>query len=380
MAVRVVVVGQGVIGLASARALAEGGARVTVVEGSARSREASWAAAGLLGAGSEADGEGPWFRFLWDAMRGWPATIADLRAETGVDVAHDDRGTVHVAFDDAEAHALEARLSFLSAAGFPAEGLDAARALKREPTLGAGVARALWVGDPRLDARRLWDAYEASCRARGVETLPGRAVEALVTDGDRVRGVVAGGEEVRADVVVLAAGAWTEGLAALAGLHLPVVPVKGQMACVPAVPGTPSHAVFHGSWYAVPLRGRGTVLGTTSEEGVFERAVSPAVVARIRAEVGRFLPALARPEPFETWSGLRPRLPDLRPAIGPVPGRPGLVVATGHYRNGILLAEATGRLVAGAVLGGGAAIPRAFAPGRFRALEAPRPATVARRR
>src|SRR5262245_46928825 len=173
MSLRALVVGQGLIGLSTARALAARGASVEAIESSVRSREASWAAAGILGAGSEPTSDGPVFRLLWDSLRDWPRVADALRAETGIDPRLDDTGTILAALDDADEADLEARARFLEETGFPAAWLSGDDARRREPGLSNAVRAALWLGESRIDNRRLWDAYESSCRRRGVTLRSG---------------------------------------------------------------------------------------------------------------------------------------------------------------------------------------------------------------
>ncbi len=363
---RAAVVGGGVIGLACARALAGCGVETTVFEGSKEAREASWAAAGILGAGSESVSDTPLFRLAREALALWPSVLADLARETGIAVAMHDDGTLYVGLDDHDREEIAARGAFLSGAGFPSAVLSASEARAREPAIAKDALGALWIGEARLDNREQVRAYRASCERRGVRLRWGESVSALLDRGGTVEGVRAGHGTVLADAVVLASGAWSEALARTAGLALPTVPVKGQMVRLSAPDGLIRHVVKRGMSYAVPQPGKGIVLGTTAETVGFDRTLSDASLDAVVANAVRLVPALGSLPRSESWAGFRPRLPDLLPAIGPVLSRPGLFVATGHFRNGILLAEVTGRRVADAVLG--RADPRftAFSPERFR--------------
>jgi glycine oxidase len=365
MAQKVVVVGAGVIGLASARALAARGDQVVVVDGSTGSREASWAAAGILGAGTENQADGPLFRFALAAHRGWPALVASLEAETGVDLRYRTEGTLLVALEDADLPPLEARLALLPAHGIEARWLDGDEARRIEPRLAPAVRAALWIREGRLDNRHLWQAYEVSCRHRGVPRHTNEAVQTVVERGGRVVGVRTDTGTIEADAVVLAAGAWSEGLARASGFHLPMTPVKGQLLRLGAPDGWLSRIVKRGIHYVVPHGAHGLVAGTTAEEVGFDRGLHEEALEGILAGTGRFLPEVRTLPRTEAWAGFRPRLPDFLPAIGPVAGRPGLVVATGHYRNGILLCEVTGRAAAAAVHGERDPLTAAFDPSRF---------------
>jgi glycine oxidase len=359
------VVGGGVIGLSCARALAARGTSVTLFEGSSEAREASWAAAGILGAGCEHASDSPLFRLGLDAFRLWPETLSALRAETGIDAGFHGEGTVLVALEEADLADLDARARFLAAAGFPAERWDPAALAREEPAVTRDALGGLSIREGRLDNRALWRAYDASCRARGVAVRTGEPVLGLASQGERVVGVRTPAGEARADAVVLASGAWSEALGRAAGVALPTVPVKGHIARVEAPAGLLSRIVKRGPRYAVPREGAGLLLGTTAETVGFDRSVDPGAIAGILEACARLVPALSGARAVETWAGLRPRLEDGAPAIGAVRSRPGLFVATGHFRNGILLAEVTGRMVADAVLGRTDPRAAAFSPERF---------------
>jgi glycine oxidase len=368
MGPRVLVVGAGVIGLAVARSLASRGAAVVVLDASPEAREASWAAGGILGVGSESVADGPLFRLPLDAFRSWPGVAADLERETGEKLDFRADGTLLLAFDDAEAAALDARGTFHRAAGLACPLLDGAAARRVEPRISPTTRAALLLPEGRLDNRALWRALLASCRARGVHVRLGCAVTSLVgadSDAAAVAGAHTAEGVERADAVVIAAGAWSRSLANATGLALPTVPVKGHMIRLAAPDGFLSHVVKRGAFYLVPHAGQGLVIGTTAEEMGFDRSLDAAALARIEATAATLVPSITTLSKTEAWAGFRPRLPDLLPAIGPVEGRPGLFVATGHYRNGILLCSITGDLVARAVFGDLDPRLTSFSPARF---------------
>lgn len=365
MGPRVVVLGAGVIGLSVARALAGRGARPLVVDASPAAREASWAAGGILGLGTEYGADGPGYRLARFAFDRWEDAAARLRRETGVPLAVTREGTLLVAKDAADAAALEARGAFHRSVGLASTMLDGAAARRVEPRLSPRVDAALHVPEARLDNRRLLEALDAACRGAGIEVRTGVRALRCVERGGRVVGVETEHGAVAADAVVVATGAWSEEVAATAGLVLPMVPVKGQMLRVEAPDGFLGPIVKQGPQYLVPQRGRGIVVGTTAEEVGFTRGTDEAALGRIRAAAEALVPDLAGRPRVEAWAGFRPRLPDLLPALGPVASRPGLFLATGHFRNGILLCEATGELLARAVLGDVDPLLAAFDPERF---------------
>lgn len=362
---RIVVIGGGVIGLSCARQLAGAGRQVTVLDGSTSSRESSWAAAGILGAGSEHAADGPLFRLCRDAFRDAPAALRDLEAETGVSLGRRVDGTLVIARSPEDATALGERDAFLRRHGVESRWLDAAAARAQEPRLEGPLLGALWIREGRLDNRALWQAFEASCRGRGVILRTGEAVSRVEDRGGRVVGVTTSARLEPAEVVVLAAGAWSDALAATADLPLPLVAVKGQMVRLAGPDDFLRHVVKASLNYAVPHRGGQIVVGTTAETVGFDRTLDETVLAKLVQDISVWVPGLSSLPRAEAWCGFRPRLEDGLPAIGAVEGRPGLFVATGHYRNGILLADLTGRLVATAVAGGRDDRLAAFSPDRF---------------
>ena len=365
MGPRVVVLGAGVIGLSVARALAARGARPLVVDASPAAREASWAAGGILGLGTEYAADGPGYRLARFAFDRWEGVADRLRRETGVPLVVTREGTLLVAKDAADAAALAARGAFHRSVGLASALLDGPGARRVEPRLSPRIEAALHVPEARLDNRLLLSALDAACRNGGIEVRTGVRALRCVERGGRVFGVETESGAVPADAVVVATGAWSEEVAATAGLALPMVPVKGQMLRIEAPDGFLGPIVKQGPQYLVPQRGRGIVVGTTAEEVGFTRGTDEAALARIRAAAEDLVPDIAGRARVEAWAGFRPRLPDLLPALGPVASRPGLFLATGHFRNGILLCEATGELVARAVLGDVDPLLAAFDPERF---------------
>jgi glycine oxidase len=223
-----------------------------------------------------------------------------------------------------------------------------------EPGLSPDIKTALFVrGDHWVNNQRLVTAYASAAAGRGVALRTGIEVSRIIADGRRVTGVLAAGERIEADCVLLAAGAWSAPLAASLGLHLPVVPVRGQMVAVSNVPGLLRHAVHGHQGYLTPRPSGELLIGATVEHVGFERAVTPAGIAELLTGAIAVLPRLQDRPITRTWCGFRPGTPDDMPVLGPWPDLEGLFVATGHYRNGILLAPATAALMTQAILGGG---------------------------
>lgn len=363
----VLVVGGGVIGCAVARHLALRGARVAVLERGDPGAEASWAAAGMLAPLAEADEPGAFLDLLLRGRAMYPDFAAALREEAGIDVGYSDAGTLSLALTDEDAAALERRHAWQAAAGIPAERLSAGEARALEPGLTPDVRWALrFSGDHQVDNRRLAIALRIAAERAGAEVRRGAEVDRLVRDGDRLAGVrLATGERIEADAVVLAAGCWAGRIGGLPRT-LPVLPVHGQIAAVAAEPQRFRHTVETPRCYLVPRADGRLIAGATVERGVWRKAVTPAGLCSLLAGAAEIAPWVADLPLVETWSGLRPGTPDDLPVLGPDPEVRSLFYATGHYRNGILLAPLTGEVVGNMVLGADPGIDLAgFGIGRF---------------
>lgn len=343
----VVIVGGGVIGCAIAYHLAKAGARVVVVERDTVGAHASSAAAGMLGAQVETTHPGPFVSLCLESRARFARLAEELYALTGIDIELNCAGLLRLAQNDEEQQALLARAEWQRALGEPAEWLDASALREREPAVSDAVVGALSIpGDHQVNAAKLSRAFAEAAVRLGVRIVEHCAVERFLMDGARVVGVETEGETYRAKWTVLAAGAWSGVLGRRLGLALPVGPVKGESLSVvlPAVPFR--RTLFAHGCYLVPKQGGRVVIGATEAHAGFDRRVTLAAVAQLAAAAKTLVPALAESTFERAWASVRPHSADGLPFLGPVASRPGLVVATGHFRNGILLAPITGELIA----------------------------------
>jgi glycine oxidase len=382
----VVVVGGGVIGLGIAWRAALAGMTVAVVD-EAPGRGASWAAAGMLAPVTEVHyGERPLLALNLAAAARWPSFAAEVEEASGQPVGYRPGGTLAVARDTDDNAALEDLYQFQRRCGLEVERLRSRECRQLEPGLAPSIrGGVLAAGDHQVDNRALVEALLAACQRSGVRLVSGRVAE-LSVDGDRVTGVVlaAGGgppaprsapsrpvgEPLPAGTVVLAAGCWSGGLGGLAAEALPPVrPVKGQLLYLrgPADQPLCSRNVRGLEVYVVPRGDGRVVVGATVEEQGFDTTMTAGAVHDLLRAALELLPDAAELELAETVVGLRPGSPDNAPMLGPA-GPDGLVVATGHYRNGILLTPVTADAIAELLATG--RVPEAiaaFSPGRFAA-------------
>jgi glycine oxidase len=336
----VLVIGGGVIGCAIARAAARPGRTVLLVDRGAIGGEASSAAAGVLSVGS-GDDEGDRLALRRASLARFPALAAALREETGLDVELDLDGVLVLCLDDADETAQRAQITRRRASGLHAEWLDVSALRDTEPAVNPRARGAARYGDDgRVANGALVDALATSARQRGAHVVPGLEARSVERQGDRLVRVRLGTTTVSPGIVVLAAGAWSAHVAGIAPAP-PVVPVRGQMLALhPAAPEL-RHVVFHGAGCLTPRRTGEVLVGGTVEHAGFEKAVTPAGIARLLDDVRRIAPAGLDWPIVRAWAGLRPGIPPAGPVIGRHPELRNLIVATGHYRTGILLAPVT---------------------------------------
>lgn len=363
----VVVIGAGIIGCACALSLADRGLSVAVVERNAPGTEATWAAGGMLSPLAEAEHPGPFLDLGLASFARYDAFIARIEDATDLSVDYATDGKLQVALDEAGRQHLVERQGWLAAAGLETTLLDGDEARRLEPALSPLLNAALMLRkDHRVDNRLLGRVAWIAARQAGVRFVVGRSVERIERSGDRVAGVgLDDGRRIAAETVVLAAGAWS---AAIEGLPrpLPVFPVRGQMIALETQPPLLRHVIGGERCYIVPRATGRIVVGSTMERTGFTRGVTAGAIRGLIDAVVAHLPSLEQAPLVETWSGFRPATPDELPVLGPDPALGGLVHATGHYRNGILLAPITGELIAQIVTGEATSLDLTpFAPDRF---------------
>ncbi len=354
----VAIVGGGIIGLSAAWCARERGLSVTLLERDTLGRGTSYVAAGMLAPVAEVEFGAAGRRLLELGLRSaemWPGFAAELVQAAGTEVGLLETGTLMLARDEDEARELERRLEFRQSLGLRAERLRASAAREREPGLAPTVRLAIEAPDDHsVDPRLVLRALRRVCETAGVDIHEHAAVASVELDaaGERATGLrLQGGEHVSAGQVVLAAGPWTAQIEGLpAGARVRVRPVKGQILRLRdlAGPGLVTRVVRFEGGYLVPRADGCYALGATVEEKGYELSPTAGGMYELLRNCSELVPGIDELRIDELSVGLRPGTPDNAPAIGRG-ALQGLVWATGHHRNGILLAPLTAELVTSAL-------------------------------
>lgn len=348
MALSVVLIGGGIMGSASALALARLGDTVTVLERAVPGAEASSAAAGILGPQAEAHAPGFETDLLLHSRGLYDAFVDDLVRATGIDVGFRPSGVLRVS----ETEALFAETAWQAAHGLALERLDQGALHETEPALSTELRHGVrFRGDAQIDPQKLFRAVQIAATRAGVRYRAGTQVRRVLVEGGRATGVaLEDGSVVPADVVVLAAGSWSS---LVDGVDLPrdaVQPARGQIVELSLRMPPLRHVIFGQGVYLVPRDDGRVLLGSTLEFVGYTKEVTARGVRDLLTAATRVCPLLEEATFTGAWSSFRPFAKEGRVLLGPS-SIPGLVHATGHHRNGILLAPITAKIVAAACHG-----------------------------
>lgn len=345
----VIVVGGGVIGSAIAYSLANAGSSVVLLEKGGIGGQASGAAAGLLIPPPEAIGGGPFGDLCRGSLELYPSLVAALDAATGIDVQFLASDLLVVPETEEVAQGLR-QFTQLRGSGFiDFEWVDEVSLRLLEPALSPTIPGAALAVDQRhINPGHFTQALARAAGLHGADLHPGRAVIGFSLRGDRVRGVRTTERTFECDHVVLAAGPWTRSLARKLDWDVPTSPIRGQMLAYR--PTSLRHIIWPLDGYIVPgylapKAGGVLYVGATEEDVGFRPHTTQRGIVWLRGVASRLVPALRHAEVATSWSGLRPGSPDKLPILGRLPGWSNVTVATGHFRNGILLAPVTAKLV-----------------------------------
>ncbi len=381
-----IIAGGGIIGASLAFELARMRQSVLVLDRQEPAREASWAAAGTISPAPDRESSGI-TAFGCESFRLYPAFVSAIEAATGEAAGFHPNGAIELFFDsDAEA-VRDQRCSQIREAGLNAESISVSEALRREPAINPSARAVLWISDEAyLDPRVLTRVTLSAAKRSGTEIRANAEVISLITTNGRCNGILAANtqtacagnsgvrtaEKIEANNVVIAAG-WRSNEIGGAEMWAPSSAVRGQMVGFGRIAGAPKTILRCEHGYLAPREDGRVVAGSTLEPGMLDKRPTATGLRKIFAVALEMAPALADAPVVETWAGLRPDSPDHLPIIGATDIQ-GLFIATGHYRNGMLLAPATAKYLAEWIVDGRIAQHlEPFSPMRFAA--APRSAS-----
>ncbi len=352
----VAIIGAGVCGLGIGWRLAQAGCQVDVFDKGEAGRGATWASAGMLAGGLETEpGEEHLLPLAQRSQEMWPEFARELQAASGIDLGYRDEGILWIALTQDDAAQLRFTFEFQTGLGIALEWLTGAETRAREPHLKPGLTAAIYSPhDHQVDNRQLALALKQAFQGAGGRLHENTAVTSVEVEAGRVRGVALGERVHRAEVVVLAAGAWSRDIDGLPeAARPPVRPLKGQALALRMDPAAPliEHVLWVPKGYMVPRNDGRLLIGATVEERGFDESLTAGGVFALLESAWRALPAIEELAIDEFWVGFRPGSRDDLPILGPTPVD-GLMLASGHHRNGILLAPITAEAVAQQVLTG----------------------------
>lgn len=367
----ILIIGGGVIGLSIARELHKQGVkRITLLDKGRCGEEASWAAAGMLSPQTDAHERTPFFDLCSSSRDLYPDFVEELLSETGIDVELDRAGTLYLAFTAEGSADIHRRFEWQREAGFSVEHLSADETLRAEPSVSPNVREALFFpNDWQVENRKLIAALKQYAEINGIEILENSQVENLEVEGGRVAGAFANGKRISAGITVLATGAWTS-LIKLGNVDMPlkIEPVRGQIVTFDMPNRSIYHVLCSSSGYLVPRRDGRLLAGSTLENVGFDKTITESGSRSLTSMAGEIVPALSDAAITGRWAGLRPCVSDTLPVFGAINALHGLFMATGHYRNGVLLAPLTAKLVAENLVNGtDSELLRAFGTDRLMA-------------
>ncbi len=339
-----VIAGGGLIGACIALELAEEGLKVALYDAHEPGREASWASAGMISPAPENPGSIPFVPISLASVALYPAFIQKVESLSGMDVGYRKDGAIDVILDGNIEEELSTVIALQHGVGLRAEALTAQQAREMEPSLTDEIEAAIFRPDEAsLDNRVFTDAVLKAAQQKGVQIFARNGAKSLWKENGRCKGLILDNGRVEAKWTIIAAGCFSARIEGVAP-YAPVFPAKGQMIALRCESVEIQHVLWMEHTYLVPRNDGRIIAGSTIERTGFDHDVTAAGLKKILSEAIKLAPGLEKARIEETWAGLRPDSPDHLPILGPT-DLDGLLIATGHFRSGILLAPVTALLM-----------------------------------
>lgn len=340
----VIIIGAGVIGCAIAYNLGKAGVKTLVIDkADGVGREASWAGAGILT--SHASTRQPYPELCRASLALYPSLADELRQRTQIDIEFIQSGTLSLFFNEEERNGLIGLAERRIDRGFSAEVLTAEQVWEKEPAASKSVVGGvLFPEDAQVRNPKLVKALAKGAALLGAQFLLGNPVEGFLRKNHQICGVTVNGESFQADTIVIAAGCWSGILTQELDFHLPIQPSRGQIVLVDALPLVLRHTVDGSGVFLVPRSDGVVLIGATVEFAGYDKRTTLEGIQEIIEGGTTLIPELAGMPFTQAWAGLRPHIKN-GPCLGRMPGIENVIIASGHFKNGILLAPITGVLI-----------------------------------
>ena len=366
----ILVIGGGIIGLAIARELHKKGEReITILERDKLGRESSFAAAGILAPQSEAEKQDDFFHFCDESKKLYSRFADELFDETGIDIELDQSGTLYLAFSENDIAEIRHRFQWQKKAGLQVEHLTARETRKVEPFISPDTREALFFpNDWQVENRKLLAALQKYVETNKIETIENVEVKNILIKRGKAVGAETDDKKFQAEKVVLTTGAWTSLIKAGENdfMFPAVKPIRGQMLSFHTAKRLFEKVIYSPRGYLVPRLDGRILAGATVEDVGFDKSVTQSGVDFLFDNAAEIAPSLINLEPDEKWAGLRPFVADGLPVLGVFQETENLFIATAHFRNGILLAPMTAKILADKIVGNSQSkYLEIFSPRRF---------------
>jgi glycine oxidase len=369
----ILIIGGGVIGLSLARELHKKGAgKITILERGKAGQESSFAAAGILAPQAEAEKADKFFHFCSDSKNLYTNFAKQLLSETEVDIELDQNGTLYTAFSESDVTEIRRRFDWQKKSGLAVEHLTQTEARKAEPFVSPDVREALFFpNDWQVENRKLLVALQKYAKLNNIEIIENSEVRELLIENGKISGAITADKTFFAEKVVLTTGAWTWLIKAGENALPFVKPIRGQILSFRTAKRLFSKIIYSARGYIVPRFDGRVLVGATVEDVGFDKSLTNSGIDFLLEIALEISPSLANLQIFDKWAGLRPASADNLPILGAFPEIENLYVGTAHFRNGILLAPLTAKILADKIVeNSDSEYLQVFSPQRFQTKKA----------